>query len=346
MPASVSPPLSPGPEPRPRGSDNQFLRRGNRMPASKGKIFNDLTAAIGNTPLVRLSRLTSDEGVQGELLAKLEFFNPTGSVKDRIGVAMIDGLERDGKIGPETVLIEPTSGNTGIALAFVAAVRRYRLILVMPANVSRERRRMLRLLGAELVLTSPNDGMRGAVTRAEELHREMENSVIPQQFANPANPSVHAATTAREIWRDTDGRLDGVVAGIGTGGTLMGITRAFRMLGPSVRMVGVEPASSPVLSGGKPGPHLIEGIGAGFVPAILDPELLDEVITVRDRDAVDMARKLARIEGVAGGLSTGAAVHAALALMRRSGAADRRMVVIVPSFAERYLSTALFEGLG
>lgn len=315
------------------------------MAESRGRIFNDITGTVGNTPLVRLSRLAAEEEAKAEILAKLEFFNPIGSVKDRIGVAMIDSLERNGFIGPGTTLIEPTSGNTGIALAFVAAARGYRLILTMPASMSEERRKMLRFLGARLELTPAELGMKGAVHRAEELHAEIEDSIIPQQFANPANPEIHARTTAEEIWADTGGSLDYFVSGVGTGGTITGVGRVLRERSPDTRIVAVEPAGSPVLSGGKPGPHPIQGIGAGFVPDVLDRTVIDEVITVGSRAAFSMARKAARIEGLPGGISTGAALAAAAEIARRPEAEGKRIVAIVPSFAERYLSTLLFEGL-
>ena len=315
------------------------------MAESRGRIFDDITGTIGNTPLVRLSRLAAEEEVKAEILAKLEFFNPIGSVKDRIGVAMIDSLERKGCIGPSTTLIEPTSGNTGIALAFVAAARGYRLILTMPASMSGERRKMLRLLGARLELTPAELGMKGAVNRAEELHAEIEDSIIPQQFVNPANPEIHARTTAEEIWADTGGSLDFFVSGVGTGGTITGVGRILRERSPDTKIVAVEPADSPILSGGKPGPHPIQGIGAGFVPDVLDRTVIDEVITVGSRAAFNMARKVARIEGLPGGISTGAALAAAAEIARRPEAEGKRIVAIVPSFAERYLSTLLFEGL-
>ena len=315
------------------------------MAESRGRIFDDITGTIGNTPLVRLSRLAAEEEVRAEILAKLEFFNPIGSVKDRIGVAMIDSLERNGCIGPGTTLIEPTSGNTGIALAFVAAARGYRLILTMPASMSGERRKMLRLLGARLELTPAELGMKGAVKRAEELHAEIEDSIIPQQFENPANPEIHAKTTAEEIWADTGGSLDFFVSGVGTGGTITGVGRILRERSPDTKIVAVEPADSPILSGGKPGPHPIQGIGAGFVPDVLDRTVIDEVITIGSRAAFNMARRVARIEGLPGGISTGAALAAAVEIARRPEAEGKRIVAIVPSFAERYLSTLLFEGL-
>ena len=315
------------------------------MADSREKIFDDITGTIGNTPLVRLARLAAEEEAKAEILAKLEFFNPIGSVKDRIGVAMIDALERKGCIGPETTLIEPTSGNTGIALAFVAAARGYRLILTMPASMSSERRKMLRLLGARLELTPAELGMKGAVLRAEELHNDIEDSIIPQQFVNPANPEIHLRTTAEEIWTDTGGALDYFVSGVGTGGTITGVGRMLRARSPDTKIVAVEPADSPVLSGGKPGPHPIQGIGAGFVPDVLDRSVIDEVITISSKTAFNMSRKAARFEGLPGGISTGAALAAAAEIARRPGAEGKRVVAIVPSFAERYLSTHLFDGL-
>lgn len=311
----------------------------------RGRIYDSITETIGNTPLVRLKRLVEDAGVDIELLGKLEFFNPIASVKDRIGVSMIESLENEGRVGPDTVLIEPTSGNTGIALAFVAAAKGYRLILTMPESMSVERRKMLRLLGAELVLTPPEKGMRGAVARAEELHAVTPNSIIPQQFANPANPEIHIRTTAEEIWSDTDGKLDYFVSGVGTGGTVTGVGRVLRERSPATRIIAVEPEDSPVLSGGSPGPHRIQGIGAGFVPEILDRSVIDEVITVGNETAFDTARAVSRLEGLPVGISSGAALAAALELGGRPEVKGKRIVVIVPSFAERYLSTPLFEEL-
>ncbi len=315
------------------------------MADSREKIFDDITGTIGNTPLVRLARLAAEEEAKADILAKLEFFNPIGSVKDRIGVAMIDALEQKGSIGPETTLIEPTSGNTGIALAFVAAARGYRLILTMPASMSAERRKMLRLLGARLELTPAELGMKGAVLRAEKLHSEIEDSIIPQQFVNPANPEIHLRTTAEEIWTDTGGALDYFVSGVGTGGTITGVGQMLRERSPDTKIIAVEPEDSPVLSGGKPGPHPIQGIGAGFVPDVLDRSVIDEVITINSKTAFTMSRKAARVEGLPGGISTGAALAAAAEIARRPEAEGKRVVVIVPSFAERYLSTPLFDGL-
>ncbi|SEC95501.1 cysteine synthase A [Rhizobiales bacterium GAS188] len=311
----------------------------------RGRIYDNITATIGDTPLVRLARLAAEKGIKANLLAKLEFFNPIASVKDRIGVSMIDALERDGKIKPGSTLIEPTSGNTGIALAFVAAARGYRLILTMPETMSVERRKMLALLGAELVLTPGPLGMKGAVDKAEELTKEIPGSVIPGQFDNPANPEIHRRTTAEEIWNDTNGEIDVFVAGIGTGGTVTGVGQVLKPRRPSLKIVAVEPEDSPLLSGGKPGPHKIQGIGANFIPAILDRSVIDEVVTVGNQISFDTARHLAKLEGIPCGISSGAAVAAALKVAARPGMEGKNIVVILPSFAERYLSTALFEGL-
>jgi cysteine synthase A len=311
----------------------------------RGRIYDSITDTIGDTPLVRLKRIAEKRGVKAELLAKLEFFNPISSVKDRIGVAMIDALEASGRIKPDTVLIEPTSGNTGIALAFVAAARGYHLMLVMPESMSLERRKMLALLGAELVLTPAAQGMKGAVARANELLQEIPNSVMPQQFQNPANPEIHRKTTAEEIWNDTHGGIDILVAGVGTGGTITGVGQVLKPRKPSLRVVAVEPEDSPVLSGGNPGPHKIQGIGAGFVPEILDRSVIDEVVTVGNQTAFETARLLARTEGIPAGISSGAAVAAAIEIGLRPENAGKQIVIIIPSFAERYLSTALFEGL-
>ncbi|MEP9351714.1 cysteine synthase A [Xanthobacter sp. KR7-225] len=311
----------------------------------RGRVYESITETIGNTPLVRLKRLPQLRGAKADILAKLEFFNPIASVKDRIGVAMIDAMEAAGAIDQDTVLVEPTSGNTGIALAFVAAARGYRLILVMPESMSVERRKMLALLGAELVLTPASLGMKGAVSRAEQMLRELPKAAMPQQFKNKANPEVHRRTTAEEIWNDTDGKVDAVVAGVGTGGTITGIGQVLKARKPSLRMIAVEPEDSPVLSGGQPGPHKIQGIGAGFVPEVLDRAVIDEVVTVGNQTAFDTARALARYEGIPGGISSGAAIAAALEVAVRDDMAGKTIVAIVPSFAERYLSTALFEGL-
>ncbi|MBV8770344.1 MAG: cysteine synthase A [Hyphomicrobiales bacterium] len=313
--------------------------------AGRGRIFEDITATIGDTPLVRLKRLASVKGIRANLLAKLEFFNPISSVKDRIGVSMIDALERDGKLKPGGTLIEPTSGNTGIALAFVAAARGYRLILTMPETMSVERRKMLALLGAELVLTPGPLGMKGAVDKAEELQKSIAGSIIPGQFDNPANPEIHRRTTAEEIWNDTQGEVDVFVAGVGTGGTITGVGQVLKPRRPSLRVVAVEPEDSPLLSGGKPGPHKIQGIGANFIPSILDRTVIDEVVKIGNQASFELARELARIEGIPCGISSGAAVAAALQIGARPGMEGKNIVVVLPSFAERYLSTALFEGL-
>jgi cysteine synthase A len=312
----------------------------------RGRIYDSITDTIGDTPLVRLDRIAAMKDVPAHLLAKLEFFNPIASVKDRIGVSMIDALEKDGKIRPGiTTLIEPTSGNTGIALAFVAAARGYRLILVMPETMSVERRKMLKLLGAELVLTEGPKGMRGAIQRADELTREIPDALIPQQFQNPANPDIHRRTTAEEIWNDTDGKIDVFISGVGTGGTITGVGQVLKPRKPDLKVIAVEPEDSPVLSGGNPGPHKIQGIGAGFVPAILDTKIYDEVIRIGNEEAFSYARLCARVEGIPVGISSGAAIAAAVRVGGRPGMAGKNIVLIIPSFAERYLSTALFEGL-
>jgi len=311
----------------------------------RGRIYNSITDTIGDTPLVKLNRLPAERGVQATILAKLEFFNPISSVKDRIGVNMIDSLEASGALKPGGTLIEPTSGNTGIALAFVAAARGYRLILVMPETMSLERRKMLALLGAELVLTPGPGGMRGAVARAEELKNEIPGAIIPQQFENPANPEIHRKTTAEEIWNDTDGKVDIVISGVGTGGTITGVGQVLKAKKPGVKMVAVEPEDSPVLSGGQAGPHKIQGIGAGFVPGVLDRGVIDEVVTVGNQTAFETARALAKSEGIPAGISSGAAVAAALEVGAKPENAGKTIVVIIPSFAERYISSALFEGL-
>ncbi|MDZ4867943.1 MAG: cysteine synthase A [Alphaproteobacteria bacterium] len=311
----------------------------------RGRVYDSITQTIGDTPLVRLNRMAKEAGAVGEVLLKLEFFNPLSSVKDRIGVSMIEDLEARGIIKPNTTLIEPTSGNTGIALAFVAAAKGYPLILVMPESMSIERRKMLLLLGAKLELTPAAQGMKGAVARATELAKEIPNAVIPQQFENPANPAVHRRTTAEEIWNDTAGKVDVVISGVGTGGTITGVGSVLKQRKPSVRMVAVEPEDSAILSGRQPGPHKIQGIGAGFIPGILDRSLIDEVITIGNETAFSTARKLAKMEGIPGGISSGAAVAAALEVATRKDMAGKTIVAIIPSFAERYLSTALFDGL-
>ncbi|RDJ26777.1 cysteine synthase A [Bosea caraganae] len=311
----------------------------------RGRIYESITDTIGDTPLVKLNRLPAERGVKATILAKLEFFNPISSVKDRIGVNMIDALEASGALKPGGTLIEPTSGNTGIALAFVAAARGYRLILVMPETMSLERRKMLALLGAELVLTPGPGGMRGAVAKAEELKAEIPGAIIPQQFENPHNPEIHRKTTAEEIWNDTNGNVDIFVSGVGTGGTITGVGQVLKPRKPGLKVIAVEPEDSPVLSGGQPGPHKIQGIGAGFVPGILDRSVIDEVVTVGNQTSFDTARALAKLEGIPGGISSGAAVAAALEVGARPENAGKTIVVIIPSFAERYISSALFEGL-
>ena len=312
----------------------------------RGRIYNDITETMGATPLVKLNRLPGKAGAKAEVLAKLEFFNPMSSVKDRIGVAMIDAAEKAGKIKPGvSTLIEPTSGNTGIGLAFVAAARGYKVIFTMPDSMSIERRKMLRFLGARLELTPREKGMKGSIARAEELAKEIPDSFIPQQFQNPANPAVHVRTTAEEILKDTGGKLDYFVAGVGTGGTVTGVGQVLKQKLPSARVIAVEPEASPVLSGGTHSPHPIQGIGAGFVPDILDRKVIDEVVKVANGDAIETAKKMAAQEGIPIGISGGAAISAALAVAARPEAAGKRVVVIVPDFAERYLSTVLFEGL-
>ncbi len=313
--------------------------------AGRGKVYGSILETIGDTPLVALPRLSAELKPKARVLAKLEFFNPLSSVKDRIGLAMIEGLEQAGKLTPGAVLIEPTSGNTGIALAFVAAAKGYRLMLVMPESMSMERRKMLALLGAELVLTPADKGMKGAIARAQELLDSTPGAVSPGQFENPANPEIHRVSTAEEIWADTDGAVDMVIAGVGTGGTITGVGQVLKARKPSVRMVAVEPTDSPVLSGGEPGPHKIQGIGAGFIPSIVDRGVIDAVERVSNDEAFEMARRAARLEGLTGGISSGAALIAAFRQAALDENAGKTIVTIIPSFAERYLSTALFEGL-
>ncbi len=314
-------------------------------PQFRGRIYENLMETIGATPIVRLGKLAKAENVKADLLGKCEFFNPLSSVKDRLGYAMIEWLEANGTLKAGGTIVEPTSGNTGIALAFIAAAKGYRLILTMPESMSVERRKMLRLLGAELELTPATRGMSGAIARAEELLKEIPGSVMPQQFKNPSNAAYHRKTTAEEIWRDCDGKVDVLISGVGTGGTITGVGELLKERNPNARIVAIEPEDSPVLSGGQPGPHKIQGIGAGFIPDILNRGVIDEVLTVSNANAFAMARKVAKIEGLPVGISSGAALSAACELGRRPEMAGKRVVVILPSFAERYLSTALFEGL-
>jgi cysteine synthase A len=311
----------------------------------RGRVYDSITQTIGDTPLVRMNRMPKQAGAKADILLKLEFFNPLSSVKDRIGVNMIEAMEKQGIITPgKTVLIEPTSGNTGIALAFVAAAKGYKLILVMPESMSLERRKMLMILGAQIELTEAAKGMKGAIARAHELVADHPGAVIPQQFENPANPEIHRTTTAEEIWNDTQGKVDIVISGVGTGGTITGVGQVLKAKKSSVQMIALEPEDSPVLSGGAPGPHKIQGIGAGFVPAILDRKVIDEVITISNETALETARRAAREEGIPVGISSGAAIAAALEVGARPQNAGKTIVAIIPSFAERYLSTALFEG--
>lgn len=309
----------------------------------RGRIYDDILATVGATPLVRLKRLAADAGVKADLLGKCEFFNPLSSVKDRIGLAMIEAGEKAGVIKEGTTLVEPTSGNTGIALAFVAAAKGYRLILTMPESMSLERRKMLKHLGAQIELTPAAKGMKGAVERARELVKDLPNAVMPQQFENAANPAIHRSTTAEEIWADTDGKVDVVIAGVGTGGTITGVGEALKARKPSVRIIALEPEDSPVLSGGAPGPHKIQGIGAGFVPDILNRGVIDEILQIGNETSFEMARKAARLEGLPVGISGGAAIAAGLEVAARPEMEGKTIVLILPSFAERYLSTALFE---
>ena len=311
----------------------------------RGRVYASITETIGDTPIVEVRRMAGEYGIGAKIFAKLEFFNPIASVKDRIGVAILDALEAQGKIKADTVLVEPTSGNTGIALAFACAARGLELVLCMPESMSLERRKMLSLLGAKLELTPAEQGMKGAIARAQELLGGNENWVMPQQFENPANPEIHRRTTAEEIWNDMDGQVDVVVSGVGTGGTFTGIASVLKPRNEQVKMIAVEPEDSPILSGGEPGPHKIQGIGAGFVPGNMDTQYLDEVVTIGNETAFETARQLARVEGIPGGISTGAAMAAALEVGARADMAGKNIVVILPSFAERYLSTALFEGL-
>ena len=315
-------------------------------PEFRGRIYDNIVDTIGATPLVRLGKLAAEEGVKAEILAKCEFFNPLGSVKDRIGVSMIEDAERSGRIGSGTTLIEPTSGNTGIALAFVCAAKGYRLILTMPESMSLERFKILELLGAELELTPQDLGMTGAVKRAEELVEKTPGAIMLQQFKNPANPEIHRRTTAEEIWRDTEGNVDAIVCGVGTGGTITGCAQVLKPRNPDLKIIALEPEDSPVLSGGMPGPHKIQGMGPGFIPDVLDTEVIDEILKVGNESAFAMARRLARVEGIAAGMSSGASVAAAMEVGAREEMAGKVIVTFLPDFADRYLSTALFEGLG
>lgn len=319
---------------------------GRHFEPGRGRVYDDLAAVVGDTPLVRAPRLSEKHGAKGDVLLKLEFLNPLSSVKDRIGVAMIEAGERDGIIGPGTTIVEPTSGNTGIGLAFVCAARGYRCVLTMPETMSIERRKLLALLGAEVVLTPQEEGINGALAKADELTAAIPGAVQPQQFANPANPEIHRRTTALEIWNDTGGNVDVFVSGIGTGGTLTGCVGVLKEKNPALHAVALEPVTSPVLSGGEPGPgNMIQGIGAGFVPDILDTNLIDEVITIHNEDAFRMAREAARVEGLPCGISSGAALVGAFEIAARDEMAGKTIVVVLPSCAERYMSTALFDGL-
>jgi cysteine synthase A len=309
------------------------------------KIYNDITETIGNTPLVRLNRTAAAHGAQAEILLKLEFFNPLSSVKDRIGFAMIDDALKSGRINKDTVLIEPTSGNTGIALAFVAAAKGLKLILTMPETMTNERKKILKVLGARVVLTEGAKGMKGAIAKSEELAARIPNSVILQQFSNPSNPAIHRKTTAEEIWRDTDGKVDIVVSGIGTGGTITGVGEVIKPRKPGFKLIAIEPAGSPILSGGQPGPHKLQGLGAGFVPSILNTKIYDEVITVKEDDSAPISKQVAKLDGIPVGISSGAAIWAALQVAKRPENKGKQIVVIVPSSAERYLSSWLFADL-
>ena len=312
----------------------------------RGRVYDSILETIGNTPLVRIGKLANDAGCQAEVLAKLEFFNPIASVKDRIAVSMLEAMEADGAIGPGSVIVEPTSGNTGIGLAFACAAKGYRCILTMPDSFSVERRKLIRFLGAELVLTPREKGINGAVEKAREIIAATRNAVMPWQFGHPANPEIHRRTTAEEIWRDTNGVVDAVVLGVGTGGTLTGVGDVLKARNPEIRIIAVEPDKSPVLSGGTHSPHLIQGIGAGFVPDVLDTKLIDEVLLVSNEEAIETSRRLARLEGIPAGISSGAALACAMRVAKRAEMKGRTVVTLLPSCAERYLSTVLFDGLG
>ncbi len=312
----------------------------------RGRVYNSILETIGNTPLVRIGKLAQEYGCQAEVLAKLEFFNPIASVKDRIAVAMLEAMEADGTIGPGSVIVEPTSGNTGIGLAFACAAKGYRCILTMPDSFSVERRKIMKFLGAELSLTPKEKGIKGAIDRANEIIAETDKAVMPWQFGNPANPDIHRRTTAEEIWRDTDGVVDALVLGVGTGGTLTGVGEVMKERKPDIKIFAVEPENSPVLSGGSHSPHMIQGIGAGFVPDVLDTDLIDEVLLVSNEEAIDTSRRLASAEGIPGGISSGAALACAMRVAARDEMKGKTVVTVLPSFAERYVSTALFDGLG
>lgn len=312
----------------------------------RGRVYSNILETIGNTPMVRIGRLATESGCQGEVLAKLEFFNPIASVKDRIAVSMIEAMEADGIIGPGSVIVEPTSGNTGIALAFVCAAKNYRCILTMPDSFSIERRKLMKFLGAELVLTPREQGIKGAIDKANEIIAATDNAVMPWQFGHPANPEIHRRTTAEEIWCDTNGVIDAVVLGVGTGGTLTGLGDVLKARKPDIKIIAVEPENSPVLSGGEHTPHMIQGIGAGFVPDVLDTDLIDEVLLVSNEEAIETSQRLAALEGIPAGISSGAALACALRVAARDEMKGRTVVTILPSSAERYISTALFEGYG
>jgi len=312
----------------------------------RGRVYDSILETIGNTPLVRIGKLAAKHGCKAEVLAKLEFFNPIASVKDRIAVGMLEAMEADGTIGPGSVIVEPTSGNTGIGLAFACAAKGYRCILTMPDSFSVERRKLMKFLGAELVLTPREKGIGGTIEKAKEIIAATEKAVMPMQFSNPANPDIHRRTTAEEIWRDTGGKVDVVVLGVGTGGTLTAVGEVLKPRKADLRIVAVEPENSPVISGGTHSPHLIQGIGAGFIPDVLETDLIDEVLLVSNDEAIGTARELARVEGIPGGISSGAALACAMRVAARDGMDGKTVVTVLPSFAERYLSTALFEGLG